>query len=127
MPTIVGRCPHNLLRNFDFINERVGNVCSSSALPNTWTASIFVNLRNSRKKLFNTQKMDKGVHMKWRFHSYNKISFHGAFENVLLQVHGLKWQDWWRHCKITLQFALITIVTFDQHEMSLKFLLNMLM
>jgi hypothetical protein len=26
--------------------------------------------------------------MKWRFHSYNNISFHGAFENVLLEVHG---------------------------------------
>jgi hypothetical protein len=30
--------------------------------------------------------------MKWRFHGYNNISFHGAFENALLQVHGSKWK-----------------------------------
>lgn len=85
MPTIVGRCSYNLFDNFDFINERVENVCSSSTLPNTWTASISANLKISIKQFFNSQKMDKVHYSRVKEFTWNGSSI--ATTTLAFMVH----------------------------------------
>jgi len=91
IPTIMCKCSLRRFFNFDFIKDKVENVCSSSTDPMTCTIIIFVDLKNYRNECFKIQKAFNVCQSCMKWLTWNGISIPTATLNFMVILNMLNY------------------------------------